>query len=41
MKSSKESAQILLDPYKLSIEADPLSKWGASLYNSSTYSPGK
>ena len=33
--------EILLDPQKLSLEADPLSKWGVRLQNSSTYSPPK
>ena len=30
-----------LDPQKLPLEADPLSKWGVRLQNSSTYSPKK
>ena len=30
---------IPFDPQKLSLEADPLSKWGVRLQNSSTYSP--
>ena len=36
-----EGRDIPFDPQKLSLEADPLSKWGVRLQNSSTQSPKK